>query len=267
MNKFLLAAIAALAALAAGPASAADISVPPYRPPPAPVSVPAPIHNWTGLYLGGAFGYGLWDADTSLLFPTGAFPPTSPLNSGGRGWAGQVLGGYDYQFAIMNFNLVAGVFGDYSFSNIKGNLDTGTVTAVAINPIGGSEKEKSYWDVGGRFGVLMTPQILTYWNAGYTGARFDGVNLINFGPAIPPGPMSIAAHNYHGWFTGGGVETQVTSIPGLFFNTEYRYASYSSATLPIANATANFGLPVSLKFEPHVQTVMSGVRYKFNWPQ
>ena len=40
----------------------------------------------------------------------------------------------------------------------------------------GTEKESSTWAVGGRAGVLVTPRFLTYFDGGYTQARFDGVN-------------------------------------------------------------------------------------------
>ena len=262
MKRILFVGAALLAFISA--ASAADL--PPRYPAPVPAAAPVAVpYTWTGFYVGAGFGYGLWNMDTSFVLPTAGGFTSSPLTNGGRGWVGQVVGGYDYQFAVYNFNLVAGVFGDYSFGNMKGNLDTATAITNTFGTIGGVEKERSYWDVGARIGYLVTPQILSYWNGGYTQARFDGMNFIGFGLGAP-GPMSTSANTYHGWFTGGGVETQVTSIPGLFFNTEYRYASYSSATLPITGSTAVFGGPVSLKLEPRVQTVMSGVRYKFNWP-
>jgi len=42
------------------------------------------------------------------------------------------------------------------------------------------------------------------------------------------------ANTYHGWFLGGGMEAQLTILPrGWFVRSEYRYASYDSATLPI----------------------------------
>ncbi len=43
---------------------AADLG-PAYRPAPPPPA-PAPIYNWTGFYLGGGFGYAMWDTDTQL---------------------------------------------------------------------------------------------------------------------------------------------------------------------------------------------------------
>ena len=36
--------------------------------------------------------------------------------------------------------------------------------------------KSSTWAVGGRAGVLVTPRFLTYFDGGYTQARFDGVN-------------------------------------------------------------------------------------------
>jgi len=224
---------------------------------------PPPVRNWTGLYVGAGVGYGMWDGDTSFVLPvTGA--TSSVTNNGGRGWVGQAVVGYDYQFAVAGANLVAGVFGDYDFGHISGTIDTGLANAVT-NTLGGAEKERSYWNAGARIGWLVTPQILSYVDGGYTQARFDGVNLVATGIGAPFPAQSIAANTYHGWFTGGGVETMVTAVPGLFFNTEYRYESYSSATFALPGLTPLVGTPTSLKFEPHVQTVMSGVRYKFNW--
>jgi outer membrane immunogenic protein len=254
MKRILLSGAALFALI--GAAHAADLP-PRYSPPPAvaPVAVP---YTWTGFYVGGAFGYGLWDMNSSVSTPGGLQGTT---NNGGRGWVGQGLAGYDYQFAVGSFNLVAGVFGDYSFGNMTGTSNFQASSAV-FNTMTGVEKEKSYWDAGGRIGVLVTPDILSYWNAGYTQAQFDGMSLAPLAAGVP---LSTGSNTYHGWFTGGGVETRVAAIPGLFFNTEYRYSSYSAATLPITGSGATFGFPVGLKLQPTVQTVMSGIRYKFNW--
>jgi outer membrane immunogenic protein len=207
MKKFLLATIAAAALVAAGPAMAADMGAPVYKAPPPPA--PAPVYNWTGFYVGAGAGYGMWDMDTTTTFPAVGVA-SSVTNNGGRGWVGQAVAGYDYQFPVASFNLVAGVFGDYDFGHISGTTNVG----LAVSPVdtfGGVEKERSSWAVGGRLGWLITPQILTYWNGGYTEARFDGINLTDTGVGIagPLPPLSVTANTYHGWFTGGGVETQV----------------------------------------------------------
>ncbi len=49
--------------------------------------------------------------------------------------------------------------------------------------------------------------------------------------------FSIQANTYSGWFVGGGTEYALNMdwipIRGLFWRTEYRYASYASADVPI----------------------------------
>ena len=86
----------------------------------------------------------------------------------------------------------------------------------------GTEKESSTWAVGGRAGVLITPRFLTYFDGGYTQARFDGVNHNSaiLGVALP-GTLSLAAQTYNGWFIGSGFEYAFDWLPisGLFLKT------------------------------------------------
>lgn len=136
-----------------------------------------PRSTWTGFYIGGGVGYGLSDAENSIVRdPTGVALTTS-ANAAGKGWLGTVTAGYDYQFSS---SIVGGVFGDY----IKGTL----VTTSAINffsVLGGPEKESSAWDVGARLGWLAAPTVLTYWTGGYTQARFDGITIADL--SVAPG--------------------------------------------------------------------------------
>ena len=156
---------------------------------------------------------------------------------------------------------MAGVFGDYNFGNMTGTSNFTAAPGAGFTTLTGVEKEKSFWDAGGRIGSLITPDILSDFSGGYSSAHLDGMTLQQFGGV----PMSTSSHNYSGWFTGAGIETKIASIPGLYFNTEYRFTSYSNATLPVAGSAAAIGVPVSLKLQPSQQTVMSGVHYKFNW--
>lgn len=264
MNRYLLVAFAAVSALAVGPATAADMAQPAYQAAPPP---PPPALNWTGFYVGAGYSYGFWTADTTVF--SGGAPMAAAGTTGGKGWLGLVNAGYDYQFSVATMNLVAGVFGDFDFGSMKGTFNSGTAVApLPFNTLGGVEKETSYWAVGGRIGWLVTPQVLSYWNGGYTQAQFDGVNISGLGAGVVP-PMSIPSNTYHGWFLGGGIEAQVTLLPirGLFFNTEYRYSSYSASSLAVAGSTAAFGVPVSLNIHPYEQSVTSGLKYKFNWTQ
>src|SRR5437762_11928918 len=70
----------------------------------APVLKAAPVvtAGWTGFYVNGGAGYGLWAADTTVtLVPGGGGNPALPFmqRQGGKGFLGVVGGGFDYQFA------------------------------------------------------------------------------------------------------------------------------------------------------------------------
>ncbi|MDB5602972.1 MAG: outer membrane protein Omp31 [Xanthobacteraceae bacterium] len=93
MRRVLLASIG-LTALLIGSASAADLPRQNQMVTKAPVYAPAPIYNWTGLYVGINGGYGFSDASGGLV--------------------GGTLG-YNWQ----NGNLVFGVEGDLDWTNLK----------------------------------------------------------------------------------------------------------------------------------------------------
>jgi outer membrane immunogenic protein len=232
MNRTFVASLISVT-LASGAAMAADLPPPTlaYKEPP-----PSPVYNWTGCYLGGGGGYGMWNQDG----------PT--LTNGGRGWFGQGQGGCDYQFSLpLSFwspNVVIGAFGDYEAGNLRGTVTT---------PVGlsGAESMNNAWAVGGRAGVLVTPKFLTYFDGGYTQANFGQVN---FGPGV-----SIAANTYNGWFLGSGFEYSFGFLPGLFLKTEYRFSSYSTANLPI------IGTGVGLNSTNYIQMVSTELVWRFNW--
>ena len=68
--------------------------------------------------------------------------------------------------------------------------------------------------------MLITPDILSYFSGGYSSAHFDGMTL-----AVRSAACRCRRRRtiISGWFTGAGIETKISSIPGLYFNTEYRY--------------------------------------------
>ena len=192
MRKMLLGAIA-IAAVLSSPALSADM---PLKAPP----VAAPIYNWTGCFVKGGGGYGMWNQDSTGFedrFKTG-----TEIRTGGRGWFGTVGGGCDYQIGE---RWVIGVFGDYDFASIKGDFAASFDGTV----IGGREKLKSAWAVGGRIGYLITPAVLTFISGGFTEARFSGVELATF--EVPPDTVEarIDRHTYSGWFLGSGFESRL----------------------------------------------------------
>jgi outer membrane immunogenic protein len=144
MKKLLLSSLAALAVTAGSSAFAADLRMPvkaPYAPPP-------PVVSWTGCYIDGGVGYGMWNQDNSLtgnlLSPAGAVigtVSTVTTTSGGRGWLGAVGGGCDFQF---NQRFVIGAFADYDFMDMKGSNNPNELAIVGgtTSPVTANMKER-----------------------------------------------------------------------------------------------------------------------------
>lgn len=251
MKKFLLGTVALLALGAS--ASAADLPARTYTKAPPP----APVMNWTGFYIFGGGGYGMWEADTnSVTLPAGL--STVEQRMGGRGYFGTVGGGFDYQFAPQ---WVAGVFADAQFGSIRGSLSDSFALTT------GSLKNETNWAVGGRLGYLVAPNVLSYVNAGYSNAEFSGTvqGSIFGGPAV----NGTRSFERDGWFVGGGVENSLDifglSLPGLFMKTEYRLAEYDRTTVPVFALATGAPTGVGINFKPYVQTVSTSLVYRFNW--
>jgi outer membrane immunogenic protein len=242
-----------------------------------PLKAPAPIvAGWTGCYVDGGVGYGMWNQDhyTSVVEPGSLTQVTPTATTGGQGWLGRVGAGCDYQIGA---RWVIGAFGDYDFTGLSGSFQEPFEGWI------GNEKETGTWAVGGRIGFLVTPTLLGFLDAGYTQARFGEINLnTDAVPSTSTGDY-IPAATYNGWFIGGGSEYALSGIvplPGLFWRTEYRYASYRSATLPLLTSS---GAPLTgttgicdtefggfcAGFDDHmqkdVQTVTSGIVWRFNF--
>jgi outer membrane immunogenic protein len=243
MQRLLLGTAAAVAMV--GSAIAADLPARPTKAPPAPPRVVG--YNWTGCYVSGGGGYGMFNQDTTFVDGGVAVDGTT----GGRGWFGTVGAGCDLQIGE---RWVFGAFGDYDFSDLKGDL------VVPNTALTGREKQDSAWAAGGRLGYTLTPTILTYVNAGYTQARFDDINLLVGGAASN---LSIGAQTYSGWFLGGGYEYRLEWFPGLFWKTEYRFAQYDRESLAILAGGVPTG--ASIDSEKTVQTIRSQLVWRFNW--
>jgi outer membrane immunogenic protein len=268
--KKLVVALSAVAAFS-GSAMAADLPAR-YSKAPAPV---APAYNWTGFYIFGGAGGGLWAADsnvqsTGVVGALGAFGPagtalTRDQRQGGSGWFGTVGIGYDWQFGG---NWVAGIFGDGQFGDIRGSLSD------PILFVEGREKLRTSYAAGVRLGYLVAPQVLSYVNAGYSGSEWSGTTQASI---LPPFAASTTTPSFRrdGWFIGGGVENNLDifgiSAPGWFMKTEYRSAFYDRISLPETLVAGNsFGAPVgptgdAVTFKPWVQTISTSLVYRFNW--
>ena len=243
----------AIAATAVQTAYAADLPVK------APVAV-ATAASWTGCYINGGVGYGLWK-QVNQTAPFGGDPTSIEATNSGEGWVGRFGGGCDYQPSGSRF--VIGAFGDYDIMDLEGtNFYSRTFAGPAFGvPFAGNVKESAAWSIGARAGYLINPALLTYFSAGWTGTKFGAVNLNSgaspFGAAIG----TMAGTTYTGWFAGGGTEYALPFGKGLFWRTEYRFASYDTRDAQIFGPT----FPVdNQRARPYVQTVTSSLVWRFN---
>jgi outer membrane immunogenic protein len=266
MKKLVL-ALTAVAAFTAS-ASAADLGARPYTK--APVAV-APAYNWTGFYIFGGGGGGLWNADsnvqsTGVVGPFGSAGPagtalTRDQRLGGSGWFGTVGIGYDWQFS----RWVVGILADGQFGDIRGSLSD------PVFGTEGREKLRTSYAAGARVGYLVAPNVLSYVNAGYSGSEWSGTTQTDlFGATALTTTNSFRRD---GWFIGGGVENNLDifgiTAPGWFMKTEYRSAFYDRISLP---TTAGPGLApaagltgTAVTFKPWTQTISTSLVYRFNW--
>lgn len=185
-------------------------------------------HDWAGGYVSG----GLEIASlTSYLHR-----PPSGVDSqdyGAIGNGGFVQAGYDFQNGTP---FVAGIFGDYTFSDITAE-DRARETLVGLgNSIA----------VGGRLGVAFNSNALLFMSAGHVWTEIKAGNDSG----------EIVSHLSTGWFGGIGAETKL--YQNLFLKTEYRVAY-------IENQRFDFsaGQPTYSTADTHVHSFRLGLSYRF----
>ena len=254
MKKLVL-ALTAVAAFT-GSAMAADLA-PRYTKAPPPVMAPA--YNWTGFYIFGGGGGGLWAGDQHTQTTVGGLPLAIDQRNGGSGWFGTVGAGYDWQ---VNQSWVIGILADGQFGSLRSTIHD---TFAGLT---GFEKIQDQWAAGLRVGYLVAPNVLSYVNAGYSGAHFSGTNMISTISGAAAG-IHTNSFNRNGFFVGGGVENNLNMFgitsPGWFWKTEYRSAFYNAK-----NDTEFFDgtlLPTGrdIRFNTWTQTISTSLVYRFNW--
>jgi outer membrane immunogenic protein len=256
--KKLVIALTALAAFT-GSAMAADMAPRPYVKAPPPVMMP----SWTGFYIFGGVGGGIWDANDFPKVTGTGFPLGINQKQGGDGWYGTVGFGYDWQF---NGNWVFGLLADGQFGSLKGSIvdPTNPVTG----PLTGNEKMQDAWAAGARLGYLVAPNVLSYVNGGYSGSHWSGTTLLSSFSGLPSG-RHTNSFNVNGGFVGGGVENNLNifgiSAPGWFMKTEYRAAYYGNKNVNELFDGTNLSNGRDIAFKPFVQTISTSLVYRFNW--
>lgn len=256
----------ALIALASGAGAASAADLPPAHYTKAPVAV-APVATWTGCYVAGGGGYGMWNQENQAFFNPALVGARGPISaetematSGGRGYFGTVQGGCDYQFGLGSYQFVVGGFADGDWGSQKG-----IVRDAPFFLINGDEKLSSSWAVGGRVGWLAFPTLLTYFSGGYTEATFGRVD---FHPELVFPPTSTdfwGKHTYKGWFLGAGDEYALGFLPGLFWKTEYRLSEFNRADNFLHDTPTGLLTGDVTSSKKWDQTIRSELVYRFNW--
>jgi outer membrane immunogenic protein len=253
--------IVSISLLVAAPLSVARAADMPLKAPPPPLP---PVASWTGCYFDGGFGYGMYTQTSHSETSPGLVAIGAQVTNGGEGWLGRFGGGCDYQLPIGGLGtFVIGAFGDYDFMDLHGTFSDPS------GPVQGPEKERGAWYAGGRIGYLVTPALLTYFDAGYTQTRFDQLDFFGAAAGAPSTGLDVLAHTYNGWFLGGGTEYALNMswipIHGLFWRNEYRFASYDAADVPIVVTATGAPFGVAEHMQKDVQTITSSLIWRFNW--
>jgi opacity protein-like surface antigen len=274
------------------PALAADL--PSHKAP--PVAPPAPF-TWTGLYVGGDFGYtwtnspalGVASAniyDRTLLGwgAASALGASGVVNGNLDGFLSGVDLGYNWQF---HDRFVAGVEADLMGAGVRGGGGLGTIVPNGAFPgfyaVTGAKLNRNLEYLGtvrARLGYAVLPNVLVYATGGlaYGGANESVTLNQTLAPSILAGGTAKGTlfENRAGWTAGAGVEYALSR--NLSAKVEYLY--YDLGTLGTSNRTisplayegALFGFQrvadatlASTRFDGHV--VRAGLNYRFDWSE
>jgi high affinity Mn2+ porin len=216
----------------AEPALAADLSL----------KAPAlrAVYDWTGLYVGGHFGYGGGTSSAALSDPAVA----TDRNVFGGMVAG-VQAGYNRR---LNSGLLLGVEGDISFPNY---LPSNHVVSSAATPLSSSEERWDYVaSLRGRLGYASGAWL--FYVTG--GLAFAGERFLN----TPAGGVEDRVlHTRLGWAGGAGVE--YAFAPHWTARLEYLYRGFN-------NVDISFPSGAQYSSTMDFQTVRLGLNRAIDWP-
>lgn len=175
-----------------------------------PQPPPQPTWSWTGYYIGGNFGYGFGNSNTTLTFSD----PTGVLGVGqSRFGLDGILGGGQIGYNWQAANWVWGLEADFQGANQRGTqVFICPATACGTGPISDALNQKLDWfgTVRARAGLVTTPDYLWYATGGFAyGDVRSSQSIVSTGP-----PSQTDAFGFNavkaGWTAGGGVEGHIS---------------------------------------------------------
>jgi outer membrane immunogenic protein len=263
-KKQLLLSTAVAVIAAVNPAMSADMAL---KAPPPP---PAPVYNWTGLYVGGSIGYSWGRGDATYDQSTVTTVTSLPASFAGSQNVDGVIGGpqigYNWQ---VNNTWVVGLETDFQWSGEKGSSNFNDPYSSSVDCEGptcnlsASIESKISWfgTVRGRVGVLATPTLWVYGTGGLAYGRVGvsgSITNINSIYSVPPtGTWSFAdSATKTGWTAGGGIEGAIPGTTAWTWKVEYLYIDFGSLS--------GTGLAPCTTFGPPCTTTPPGPA-SYNW--
>lgn len=179
-------------------------------------TTPAAASDWTQGYIGLGIGADVLTGRGTLATPGGdALRGNAPFG-GDLGLT--VTAGADYQ---LNSHFVIGAFATYDWSNI----DTSASISDGVNTLNANlVKIDAGWTIGGRLGVLATPESMIYALLGYSWMNYDDIKVS--GPGMS---FAFALPDTSGWTVGLGFEHKLNQNVSL--RGEYRYTEFGKETV------------------------------------
>ena len=237
--------------LAAAPAMAAEMPMPVKAPWQVPV---VQAYDWTGLYVGGHFGYAggrsNWSSPPDLSSSLGLFQ-SSDIFTGSGSYFGGLQIGYDY---MLPNRVVLGAQLDASFPGFPRNdISLGGISIFSTPEIGlasYSENVLHFGTLRGRVGYAPG-NWLVYATGGFAWT-YDQLTLTQLADDTTINSPFLWRL---GWAAGAGVE--YAFAPNWTANVEYLFTKYGNSSVMFPNAGLQFTSDFSL------QQVRAGLNYRF----
>jgi outer membrane immunogenic protein len=251
MKKLVLAGAAGLALASAQPATAADIPVPAYQPPPTII-----LFSWTGFYIGGHGGGGWATKQTNTVpftFAGALITPAPNSISASGGLAGAQIGA-NYQVGSWVFGAEA----DASWSNLTAAPTCTSTTAGGAVTLSATcnVKVSGLGTIAGKVGWALD-RLLVYSKFGIAWTN-DNYAFTSATPAMP----SFAANETRwGWMVGAGIE--YAFLDSWSGRIEYNYLDLGTRAPNFTSASGlNFA---AINIRERVSVVKLGINYRFGY--
>jgi len=255
-KKTALVAIAILAFAASYQANAADM---PIKAPRYKASVPVAAYDWTGFYIGGHGGYGLFIDNHTAVTANPDFPAGFQFDEGrSDGGFGGVQVGLNYQIR----QWVIGIEADYSWANIKGSTTTFSPIVAGDRTVNSTEIDWFY-TVTGRLGYAWNNWLL-FVKGGYVRGQITGGSTLFNAAGVALTGHSTRSIQEDGWTIGTGFEYGFWSNWSAKF--EYDYFDFGTTQ---QTRTAKGGGVVLEEIREHTDVAhvfKIGLNYRFGFP-